>query len=75
MTGEEIKKAMLNFSPVKYDGIVYKRISAYTYRVITSKHNNTYKTIYQVELLDYNEHSVTIADPAKVELLQNDYEV
>ena len=70
MTAEEIKKAMLKFTPVRYDGIEYKRITAYTYRVIKSKHNDTYKTIYQVELLDYNEHSVTIADPAKVEVVK-----
>lgn len=73
LTSEQIKKAMLNFTPVKYEGIVYKRISAYIYRVIRSKHNDTYKTIYQVELLDKNEHSVVIADPQKVELIENEY--
>ncbi len=70
MTSEQVKEAMLNFTPVKYDGIYYKRITAYIYRVIENKHKGTYKTIYQVELLDYCNHSVTIADPAKVEVVK-----
>lgn len=70
MTSEEIKEAMHNFTPVMYDGIRYKRISAYTYRVVIDKNRGTYRTIYQVELLDRNEHSVTIADPAKVEVIK-----
>lgn len=70
MTSEQVKEAMLNFTPVIYDGIEYKRISAYIYRVIFNKHTGKFKTIYQVELLDYNEHSVTIADAAKVEVIE-----
>lgn len=72
LTSEQIKKAMQSFTPVKYDGIVYKRISAYIFRVVKSKHSDLYKTIYQLELLDENEHSVTIADPQKVELIENE---
>lgn len=68
MTSEQVKEAMRNFSPVIYDGIEYKRITAYIYRVIKSKHEATFKTILQVELLDRKECSVTIADPKKVEL-------
>lgn len=70
MTSEQVREAMLNFTPVIYDGIIYKRITAYTYRVIKSKHRDTYKVVYQVELLDRNEHSVTIADPEKVEVIK-----
>ena len=69
MTSEEIKKAMHEFSPVRYDGIKYKRISAYIYRAI-AKRRGTYKIVMQCELLDFNEGSVTIADAEKVELIQ-----
>ncbi len=68
MNSEEIKQAMLNFKPVRYDGIPYKRITAYIYRVV--KNGDTYKTVFQVELLDRNEHCVVIADPQKVELIE-----
>lgn len=70
MTSEQVKEAMHNFTPVIYDGIKYKRISAYIYRVVFNKHTGKYKTIYQVELLDKNENSVTIADLTKVELIE-----
>ncbi len=69
MTSEEIKKAMINFSPVKYKGITYKRITAYIYRVIETSANK-YKTVLQVELLDVNKNSVTIADAEMVELVE-----
>lgn len=68
MSSEEIKAAMLNSKPVKYDGIIYKRITAYIYRVI--KTSEGLRTVFQVELLDRNEHSVVIADPKKVELIE-----
>lgn len=68
LTSEQIKQAMLNFKPVRYDGIPYKRIAAYIYRVVKS--GDTYKTVFQVELLDRNEHCVVIADPQKVELIE-----
>ena len=70
MSSEEIKQAMIDFAPVMYEGIKYKRISAYIYRVIRSNHGDTYKTTFQVELLDYNENCVVIADPKKVELIK-----
>ena len=69
MTSEEIKKAMHNFSPVRYKGIAYKRITAFIYRAIRVPMSNNFKGILQVELLDYNENSVTIAEAEKVELL------
>lgn len=70
MTSEEIKTAMHNFSPVTYNGIAYKRITAYIYRVIEKHSKGQYKAILQVELLDNNSHSVVIADAKKVELLK-----
>lgn len=69
MTSEEIKKAMLNFSPVKCNGIEYERITAYIYRVVRT-HGSTYKTIMQCELLDRCGNSVTIAEASKVELVK-----
>ena len=69
MTSEEIKKAMHEFSPVRCKGISYKRITAYIYRVVETRKRGTYKTVLQVELLDYNENSVTIAEAEKVELI------
>lgn len=68
MTGDEIKKAMHEFKPVRYDGINYKRITAYIYRVVQTR-RGTYKSVLQLELLDYCEHSVTIAPAEKVELI------
>jgi hypothetical protein len=70
MTSEEIKKAMQEFSPVRYKGIEYKRITAYIYRVVREPMRNSLKGIIQVELLDKNENSVTIAEPEKVELIE-----
>ena len=70
MTGEEIKKAMREFSPVRYNGIVYERITAYIYRVVTVSMSNKTRAILQVELLDKCKNSVTIAEADKVELVQ-----
>lgn len=70
MTSEEIKKAMREFSPVKYNGIRYKRITAYIYRVVETHKKGTFKTVLQVELVDYCGNSVTIAEAEKVELIQ-----
>lgn len=72
MTSAEIKQAMQSFSPVRYRDIEYKRITAYIFRVVPVPMSNEYKGIIQVELLDKNENSVTIAEPEKVELIQND---
>lgn len=70
MTSEEIKKAMHDFSPVRYNGINYKRITAYIYRVIETHKKGTFKIILQCELLDNCGYSVTIAEAEKVELIQ-----
>lgn len=69
MTSDEIKKAMIEFSPVRYKGTEYKRITAYIYRVVESDRRGTYKTALQCELLDRCGHSVTIAEAEKVELV------
>lgn len=71
MTSEQIKKAMHEFSPVRYDGRNYKRITAYIYRAIETHKRGTYKIVMQCELLDYNGHSVTIAEAEKVELIDD----
>lgn len=68
MTSEEIKKAMHEFAPVQYDGIKYKRITAYIYRAVETDKRGTFKICLQCELLDYNEKSVTVADAERVEL-------
>lgn len=70
MTSEEIKKAMLSFSPVKCKGITYKRISAYIYRVVETSKPNEYTTILQVELLDRGGNSVTVVEADKIELAE-----
>lgn len=70
MTSEEIKKAMHEFSPVRYNGIAYRRITAYIYRAIETHKKGTFKIILQCELLDYCGNSVTIAEAEKVELIQ-----
>lgn len=69
MTSDEIKKAMHNFSPVRYKGIEYKRITAFIYRAVPVPMSNNYKGVLQVELLDKNANSVTIAEAEKVELI------
>ena len=70
MTSEEIKNAMINFSPVVYNGIEYERITAYIYRIVKTHSAGKYQTILQVELQDKNTNSITIADAKKVELLK-----
>lgn len=71
MTSDEIKKAMREFSPVKYKGIEYKRITAFIYRAVPVPMSNNFRGVLQVELLDRNGNSVTIAEAEKVELIDN----
>lgn len=70
MTSAEIKAAMQNFSPVRYKGIEYKQINAYIYRIYRNPQTGKYKETFQLELLDKNENSVTIAEAEKVELIE-----
>ena len=72
MTSEEIKQAMQTFARVKCNDRIYQRIAAYTYRVIPSKHRNTYKAVFQCELLDLNGNSVTVVEAEKVELVEDE---
>lgn len=70
MTSEEVKRAMQEFLPVRFQGIEYKRITAYIYRAVRVPMTNEFKGVLQVEVLDKNENSVTIAEIEKVELIQ-----
>lgn len=70
MTSEEIKKAMVNFSPVIHRGIIYQRINAYIYRIYKSPHTGKHKEAFQLELQDKNGNSVTIANADDVKLLE-----
>lgn len=73
MTSEEIKKAMREFTPVRYEGITYRRITAFIFRIIESRHRHgVYREILQLELESYCGNSVTIAEAEKVELISND---
>ena len=71
MTSAEIKQAMVNFSPVVYKGIVYKKINAYIYRIYVNPHSHKYREAFQVELLDKNGQSVTIAEAKDIKLLED----
>ena len=70
MTSDEIKKAMVNFSPVIHRGIEYKKINAYIYRIFVDPHTHKYKETFQLELQDKKGQSVTIADAKDVKLLE-----
>ena len=56
MTNEEAKTALINRTPVTYNGILYSYISAIIYR-----YDNSNNLIVSAELLDKNKRSVTIA--------------
>ena len=71
MTSAEIKQAMVNFSPVVYKGIVYKKINAYIYRIYENPHSHKYREAFQVELLDKNGQSVTIAEAKDIKLFED----
>lgn len=68
MTSAEIKKAMVNFTPVEYKGVVYKKINAYIYRIIINPQTHKYKEVFQLELLDKRGQSVTIANANDVKI-------
>ena len=67
----DIMNAMLKQKPVEYEGIKYGCISAFIIRTRVS-HTCKMKTPYilQVELMSKRTHSVTIADPQKVKILE-----
>lgn len=68
MTSAEIKQAMVNLTPVIHKGIEYQRICAYIYRIFVSPHTGKFKETFQVELLDKNGQSVTIADANDIKI-------
>lgn len=68
MTSAEIKQAMVNFTPVIHRGIEYQRISAYIYRIYINPNSHKFREVFQVELLDKNGQSVTIADSKEITL-------
>lgn len=72
LSSEDIKKAMRDRVSVKYDGIVYKCITAYIYRMVDDPHTRGFKGILQVELLDRS-GSVVIASPDKIELMEQEW--
>ena len=61
MTNEELKQALINEKPVEYNGIVYKYVNAIIWRK-----DNKGGRVVQAELMDMRTHSVTIADPLRV---------
>ena len=71
-TSEEIKTAMLNCTPVEYNGIVYARISAYIYRITRNNSNAKYTPCMQLELEACVANSVTIAAPDKIKILNGE---
>ena len=71
MTSAEIKRAMVNFSPVICNGIEYQKINAYIYRIVSNPHTLIAKEILQVELQDKSGNSITIARADDVTLLEN----
>ena len=68
MNSGEIKQAMINFVPVIHRGIEYQRINAYIYRIYLNPQTHKFREAFQVELLDKNGQSVTIADVNEIKL-------
>lgn len=72
MSSDEIKEAMEKFTPVRFDGVRYERITAYIYRLVPSrKHAGMFRRVMEVELLSTSgkSNSVVIAPADKVEAL------
>ena len=61
MNNKELKEALINVTPVVYDNIKYRCISAIIYR-----RKNNGKIIVQAELMDMHTTSITIARPNKI---------
>ena len=56
MTNDEAKQALINRTPVTFQGIAYSHISAIIYRYDRNNH-----LLISLELVDKSRHSVTIA--------------
>jgi len=67
MTNDQLKEALFSEKQVECNGILYKRISALIYRK-----NEKGGLRVQVELEDMKAHSVTIAEPSRVNEIKND---
>ena len=72
MTSAEIKKAMVNFSPVIHRGLEYQKINAYIYRICINPQTKKYKEIYQLELQSKSGNSITIANADEVTLKEEE---
>lgn len=70
MTSAEIKKAMVNCTPVISGGVEYQKINAYIYRIFVNPHTREVKEVFQVELQDKSGNSITIANANDVELTE-----
>lgn len=66
MTGKELKSALLQRSPVTFNGIGYAYTSAIIYRAVEGQIKVT------VELMDCNQNCVVIADPNKITVKEPD---
>ena len=64
---------MHQFSPVKYNGVTFDRITAYIYRAVQTHKRGVYKIVLQCELLDLCGNSVTVAEAEKVELITDEH--
>lgn len=60
MTNDELKEALFSGCQVEHRGIIYKCVSGIIYR------NKRGKLDITAELMDKNNNSVSIVDPAKV---------
>lgn len=67
MTNDQLKEVLFSKKPVECNGITYRRISALIYRK-----NEKGGLRVQVELEDMKAHSVTIAEPSRVNEIKND---
>lgn len=65
MSNEELKEALLSEVPVESGGIIYKRVSGIIYR---KSEKGGIKI--QAELEDRCTHSITIADPTRVNTVE-----
>lgn len=65
MSNEELKEALLSEAPVESGGIIYKRVSGIIYRKSAKGGIQI-----QAELEDRCAHSITIADPTRVNAVE-----
>ena len=71
-SSEQIKAAMLDYTPVEYDGCEYTRITAYIYRVSERDAYGKRRAFMQAELLSRTGNSVVIVNPNKIIIKERD---